>query len=442
MANLTACVQAIVDFELRTNHDFDQNTTYRTGLPMHISYHDLMRASSVASCGPCIGALDAAARRALRTSKYPSVDDVNNLIQIFFTIDRDQIGSVPIAIVREFVDPTMQAGASRGSRADGAAAEGGRPLGALVRSREEIEKRLRDMDINGDGVISLVRIVCVCVCVCVCVRVRVCVCVCVRVRVIFVFLAFMLIYSISVLFQEEFVHAFFREVRGAAEAPVAAGSSLVHRGSVVGDLRGVLQAEFVAALLFRAGCIDIRDAGVHSTRSDTNGNSASESNPALATGDMTKIGNNYTSEANAWFPSSYLEMSDYFLPSSFSSHGPVAGISDAVAASARLRRQGSTSSKSSAFNSLLRIGPVPVAPSSEGSGQSVVLPSPVHVRNDAEAAPLEHAVPRQSPTDGNPPNGTSKDAVRVLPGCVAATRPWLAWEPEVFLVHRDAHAWF
>lgn len=149
MSKLTAFIQAIVDFTMRTSHAFKINASYPTALPIHLSYHDLMLASSVASCRPCIGALDAAARRAGRTSKYPSVDDVNNLIQIFFTIDRDQIGSVPIGIVREFVDPTM--------RAAGGAGEMMRPRGAMVRSREEIEARLREMDINEDGVISLVR---------------------------------------------------------------------------------------------------------------------------------------------------------------------------------------------------------------------------------------------------------------------------------------------
>lgn len=170
MQRLCSFVQAVIDARVRaeqllhTQSSGASHARHRLSeLPIAITYHDLMRASSVASCAPCRSAFEAAARRVLRISKYPSIDDVNNLVQIFFTIDRDQLGSIPIGIVREFVDPTMRAGKglSGGGEAAAAAAAGGSG-GALgsSRSKEEIEQRLRDMDVNGDGVISLVSECC------------------------------------------------------------------------------------------------------------------------------------------------------------------------------------------------------------------------------------------------------------------------------------------
>jgi hypothetical protein len=251
----------------------------------------------------------------------------------------------------------------------------------------------------------------------------------------------------TILLQEEFVHAFFREVRGAADAPVAAGSSLVHRGSAVGDLRGVLQAEFVAALLVQAGCLDIRSSSNYSpTSTSEKMNSSSKLNTAIATAVDDMPLESSASGADACVSSTYLEMSDYFLPSSFSSRGPVTCLSDAVAASTIRRRQGSPSSKGSTLNSLLRKAPVSVVPS-EGGGkaggtQSVILPSPIHIRNDADASAIQHMEHRHSSVNGQISSGIAGDAVRPLPELVVATEPWLAWEPEVFLVHRDAHAWF
>lgn len=274
--------------------------------------------------------------------------------------------------------------------------------------------------------------------------------------------------------QDEFIHAFFQEVRDAADAPVAAGSSLAPRGSAVGDLRGVLQAEFVAALLVQAGCLELRRGGAYSVRGGTSAVPTVRANVALVDG----AGNHTRATgADASFSSYYVGMSDYFLPSSFSSQGPVSRISDVVAASVSRRRQNlALSHKDSTLRSLTRMAsgslkrvtavggassssnsssgsashsPASVAPSEDSrdrdsrrggaeakEAESVLLPSPVRVLNDCAPALHGHA------SSSSSSSATSTGAGERGGEFVAVTDPALAFEPEVFLVHQDVNKWF